>query len=79
MSGTIRVDVPLGDRSYPVLVGDGARHELASVLRESKLTARAQRAVVITQPGIGVDIDPGIGFETFEIPDGEQAKELSTI
>ena len=52
MSGTIRVEVPLGDRSYPVLVGAGARHELASVLRESRLTAGAQRAVVITQPGI---------------------------
>ncbi|MYG87330.1 MAG: 3-dehydroquinate synthase [Acidimicrobiales bacterium] len=79
MSGTIRVDVPLGDRSYPVLVGAGARHELAPILRESKLTAGAQRAVVITQPGIGIDVDPGIPFEIFEIPDGEQAKELASI
>ncbi|WP_419931508.1 3-dehydroquinate synthase family protein [Candidatus Poriferisodalis sp.] len=79
MSGTIRVDVPLGDRSYPVLVGAGARHELAPVLRESKLTAGAQRAAVVTQPGIGVDVDPGIPFEIFEIPDGEQAKELASI
>ncbi|WP_419911194.1 3-dehydroquinate synthase family protein [Candidatus Poriferisodalis sp.] len=79
MAGTIRVDVPLGDRSYPVLVGAGARHQLASVLRESKLTAAAQRAAVVTQPGIGVDVDPGIPSETFEIPDGEQAKELATI
>ena len=79
MSGTIRVDVPLGDRSYPVLVGAGARHELAPVLRESKLTAGAQRAAVVTQPGIGVDVDPGIEFETFVIPDGEQAKELASI
>ena len=79
MAGTIRVDVPLGDRSYPVLVGDGARHELDSILRESKLTAGAQRAAVVTQPGIGVDVDPGIPFEVFVTPDGEQAKELSTI
>ena len=79
MSGTIRVDVPLGDRSYPVLVGAGARHELAPVLRQSKLTAGAQRAAVVTQPGIGVDVDPGIEFETFVIPDGEQAKELASI
>ncbi|MXX44520.1 MAG: 3-dehydroquinate synthase [Acidimicrobiales bacterium] len=79
MSGTIRIDVPLGDRSYPVLVGAGARHELAPILRESKLTAGAQRAVVITQPGIGIDVDPGIPFEIFEIPDGEQAKELASI
>ena len=79
MSNTIRVDVPLGDRSYPVLVGAGARHELGSVLRESELTAGAQRAAVVTQPGIGVDVDPGIPFEVFTIPDGEQAKELATI
>lgn len=79
MSGTLRVDVPLGDRSYPVLVGAGARHELAPVLRESRLTAGAQRAAVVTQPGIGVDVDPGIPFEIFEIPDGEQAKELASI
>ncbi len=79
MSGTIRVDVPLGGRSYPVLVGAGARHELAAVLRESKQTSGAQRAAVVTQPGIGVDVDPGIPFETFEIPDGEQAKALSTV
>ncbi|MYA26806.1 MAG: 3-dehydroquinate synthase [Acidimicrobiales bacterium] len=79
MSGTIRIDVPLGDRSYPVLVGADARHELAPILRESKLTAGAQRAAVVTQPGIGIDVDPGIPFEIFEIPDGEQAKELASI
>ena len=79
MSGFIRVDVPLGDRSYPVLVGAGARHELGSVLRESEQTAGARRAAVVTQPGIGVQVDPAIAFETFVIPDGEQAKELTTV
>lgn len=79
MAGTIRIDVPLGDRSYPVLVGAGARHQLGSILQESTQTAAAQRAAIVTQPGIGVDVDPGIGFEVFEIPDGEQAKELSTV
>ena len=79
MGDIIRVDVPLGDRSYPVLVGAGARHQLASVLAETPLTARARRAAVVTQPGIGVDVDPGIGFDTFTIPDGEQAKELATV
>ncbi len=79
MAGTIRVDVLLGDRSYPVLVGAGARHQLATVLREADLTAAAQRAAVVTQPGIGVEVDPGIPSQAFEIPDGEQAKELDTI
>ncbi len=79
MAGTIRVDVPLGDRSYPVLVGAGARHQLATVLGESRLTAAAHRAAVVTQRGIGVEVDPGIASATFEIPDGEKAKELATI
>ena len=50
----IAVEVPLGDRSYPVLVGDGARHELATVL-----PAAIRRVAVVTQPGIGVEVDPG--------------------
>ena len=32
MSGLRTVHVPLGDRSYDVLVGSGARHELSSLL-----------------------------------------------
>ncbi|MDG2111172.1 MAG: 3-dehydroquinate synthase [Actinomycetota bacterium] len=70
----IHLDVPLVDRTYPVLVGDGARHELASVLPDG-----ASRAVVVTQPGIGVDVDPGVAHEVVEIPDGEAAKVLDTI
>jgi len=70
----IQIDVSLGDRSYPVLVGDGARHELASVLPSD-----AQRAVVITQSGIGVDVAPGLPFEVVEIAQGESAKVLDTI
>ncbi len=72
--GLIRVDVPLGDRSYPVLVGDGARHELAGVL-----PAGAVRAAVVTQPGIGIEVDPGIEHQRFEMGDGEEAKSLATV
>jgi 5-deoxy-5-amino-3-dehydroquinate synthase len=70
----ISVEVPLGDRSYPVLVGDGARHELASVL-----PAGTRRVAVVTQSGIGVEVDPGVPFEVFTIGDGEAHKSLSTI
>lgn len=70
----IHLDVPLGDRTYPVLVGDGARHELASVLPEG-----ARRAAIVTQPGVGVAVDPGLEHVVIEIPDGEAAKVLSTI
>lgn len=70
----IHLDVPLHDRTYPVLVGNGARHELASVL-----PAGVQRAFVVTQRGIGVAVDPGVPHEVIEIADGESAKVLDTI
>ena len=70
----ITVDVDLGERSYVVFVGPGARHELAVVLPSG-----ARRAAVVTQPGIGVDVDSGIEQSTFLIGEGEQAKSLATI
>jgi 5-deoxy-5-amino-3-dehydroquinate synthase len=70
----IAVEVALGDRSYPVLIGAGVRAELASVLPSS-----AARAAVVTQVGIGVDVDPGREHRVFEIADGEPAKSLATV
>jgi 5-deoxy-5-amino-3-dehydroquinate synthase len=70
----ITVHVPLGDRSYDVLVGHGARSEVAALLPSS-----ARRAVVVTQDGIPFQIDPGIPFEVFTIGHGEEHKSLATI
>lgn len=70
----ITVRVPLGDRSYDVLVGHGARHELGALL-----PATARRAAIVTQAGIPLDVDPGIPCERFIIGDGEQYKTLATI
>jgi 5-deoxy-5-amino-3-dehydroquinate synthase len=70
----ITVRVPLGDRSYDVLVGHGARRDLASLL-----PATARRAAVVTQAGIPLDIDPGVPFERFVIGDGEEHKTIATI
>jgi 5-deoxy-5-amino-3-dehydroquinate synthase len=70
----ITVHVPLGERSYDVLVGHGASRELAAVLPTS-----VRRAAIITQAGIPVQVDPGVPFERFEIGDGEQHKTLATI
>ena len=70
----IEVEVDLGDRSYPVLVGAGVRHELPALLPDD-----VRRVAVITQEGIGVDVDPGVAFEVFTLPDGEAAKNLGTI
>ncbi len=64
----------LGDRSYRVLVGAGARHRLLEVL-----PVGAARAAVVTQDGIAVDVDAGVEQATFVIDDGEDAKNLETV
>ena len=70
----ITVAVSLGERSYDVLVGHGARHELAGLLPST-----AKRAAIVTQEGIPVDIDPGLPSELFRIGQGEAHKSLATI
>ncbi len=70
----IELEVPLGDRSYPVLVGGGARHRLLEVL-----PVGARRAAVVTQAGIDVPVDPGVEHQVFTIPDGEDHKHLGTV
>ncbi|HET7488245.1 MAG TPA: 3-dehydroquinate synthase family protein [Acidimicrobiales bacterium] len=70
----IRVPVPLGDRSYDVVVGPGASRLLADVV-----PAGVRRAVVVTQDGIPADVDPGVEFDTVAIEPGEAAKTLSTV
>lgn len=68
----IRVD--LGDRSYPVMVGAGARHRLAEYI-----PVGAGRAAIVTQEAIPWPVDAGIEQRTFLIDDGEDAKNLETI
>ncbi len=70
----IIVPVPLPDRPYDVLVGDGVRHELARVI-----PASARRVAVVTQPEIGIEVDPGREHRVFLMPDGEEAKSLATV
>jgi 5-deoxy-5-amino-3-dehydroquinate synthase len=70
----ITVEVALADRTYPVVVGSGVRAELASVL-----PARGARVAIVTQPGIGLAVDPGREHRVFEIGDGEAAKSLGTV
>jgi 5-deoxy-5-amino-3-dehydroquinate synthase len=70
----ITVEVSLGERSYPVLVGPGARHELAGVLPPG-----AKRVAVVSQAGIPLELDPGREHHRFDIGDGEPHKDLSTV
>ena len=70
----ITVPVALGDRSYDVLVGEGARYRLPEVL-----PIEARRAAVVTQRAIPVDVDPLVEHRVFHIDDGEGAKSLETV
>lgn len=68
------VRVELGDRSYPVLVGPGARHRLGEVI-----PVGAGRAAVVTQEAIPWPVDSGIEQRLFFIDDGEEAKNMETV
>ena len=70
----IRVPVVLGERSYEVLVGPGARHRLLEVLPQE-----VGRAAVVTQAAVDVPVDPGVEWKTFHIGEGERAKSLTTV
>jgi 5-deoxy-5-amino-3-dehydroquinate synthase len=70
----IDVEVPLGDRTYMVTVGAGARDLLASVIPPG-----AKRAAIVTQTGIPWDVDPGIEHRVFPMDDGEAAKTPATV
>ena len=70
----ISVPVALGERSYPVLIGPGARYRLLQVL-----PIGARRAAVVTQAGVGVTVDAGIEQRTVVMGDGEESKCLETV
>ncbi len=70
----IRVTVPVPGRTYDAVVGRGILDEVAALV-----PAGAKRAAVVTQRGIGVNVDPGVDHRVFTIADGEGAKSLSTI
>jgi len=73
------LSVDLAERSYPVLIGPGARHEVGRFLPPS-----AKSAVIVTQEAIRDagwvhNLDPGVPAELCIIPDGEDAKTLDTV
>ncbi len=80
MTGPVRaLSVDLAERAYPVLVGPGARHEVARFLPPG-----AKSAVIVTQEAVKdagwvEGLDPGVPATTYVIPDGEDAKTLATV
>lgn len=68
-------EVRLADgRSYPVIVGRGVNADLADSIPE-----RARRVAIVTQPGIGIEVDTGREQQVFTVEDGEQAKRLDVV
>jgi 5-deoxy-5-amino-3-dehydroquinate synthase len=67
----LRVD--LGERSYPVLVGPGARLSLGSLV-----PAGPTKAAIVTQEAVGVAVETGLDQQTFYIGEGEAAKSMSS-
>ena len=74
VSAVRELTVSLGERSYPVLVGHGARNSLSLVVPR-----RATKAAIVTQQAVGVRVDTGVEQRTFVIGTGEEAKSLSTV
>jgi 5-deoxy-5-amino-3-dehydroquinate synthase len=70
----ITVPVELADRSYDVVVGAGARHQLRDVL-----PARVKRVAVVTQANIPVEVDPGVDRLDLVIGQGEEHKDLASV
>ena len=77
----MKIPVNLRDEPYEVTLGPGVRHDVATFLRERM--DRARMAVIITSPEIRQQpwFDSSFALETrvLEVPDGEAAKNLSTL
>jgi 5-deoxy-5-amino-3-dehydroquinate synthase len=72
----ITVNVELAERSYPVIVGSGARHELDACLPE-----RTKRVALVSQNGIPLadDVTTKREMTRFTLGDGESSKNLSSV
>jgi 5-deoxy-5-amino-3-dehydroquinate synthase len=71
------IRVELAERSYDVVVGAGARHQLAATV--ASVVPGARRAAVVTQSGIDLPVEIGLPADQFVVPDGEGAKSLAVV
>jgi len=70
----ISIPVGLGERSYDVVVGAGARKLLAE-----SLPSGVKRVAVVTQDNVEVEVEAGVPSETLVVEEGESAKTLATV
>ena len=77
----MKIGVELGERRYDVLVGEGARHELAALLDER--APKAKRVVIVTsailESELWFDIESGREQSLVRVPDGEAAKTMAVL
>ncbi len=77
----MNIPLDLGDRSYEVVLAEGARHELAALIAKS--VPKAKVAVIVTSPALRIqpwfDIESGLVQHVVEVPDGESAKNFATL
>ncbi len=66
--------MPLESGAYEIVVGKGAVTELGGLVPPG-----ARRCAIVTQEGIGFEVDPGIESINVFIPDGETAKKMSVV
>jgi 5-deoxy-5-amino-3-dehydroquinate synthase len=75
------VTVELDERSYDVVVDEGARRELADLL--ARRAPRARRCAVVTSAGLATqpwfDLVSGHDQVVVTVPEGESAKTMSTL
>jgi 3-dehydroquinate synthase len=79
---TVRVNVRLGKRSYPIWIGAGLVKRVGALMKKAKLRARV--AVITSAPVARRYLAPlkrslghsGFGHVVIEVPDGERAKTL---
>lgn len=77
----MNVTVRLSDRSYDVVLRDGARDELRHLL--AARVPRAQVAAIVTSSSLATqswfDLETGLDQYIVEVPDGEDAKNFSAL
>jgi 5-deoxy-5-amino-3-dehydroquinate synthase len=70
-----RIEVALGERAYPVLIGPGVRHRLPAEI--ARIGAR--RVVVVSARPPEWTPDPGVPHRVVPARDGEHDKTLATV
>lgn len=70
-----QIQVDLGERTYPVLIGTECLEEGL----DSLLPDRVQKVALVTQSNIGIIPSINVEHEIFHIDNGEKAKTLKTV